>query len=88
MTSCPHMNFQARVTVNRLEDVGRFTADVMIVCADCAEPFQFLGLKPGVSSSGAYCSMDGLEARLAILPNSQVMSPGARIMANAKGGEC
>lgn len=86
MTSCPHMNFDADVTVNRLEDSGRFVADVKIKCLDCGEPFQFLGLEPGVKLAGAAVSLSGLEAHLSILPNSQTMSPFARMMANAKGG--
>lgn len=86
MTACPHMNFDATVTVNRLEDSGRFIADVMIKCLDCGEPFQFLGLEPGVRLSGAAVSLTGLEAHLSILPDSQTMSPMKRMMANAKGG--
>lgn len=85
MTSCKHMNFDANVTVNRLEDTGRFMAEVTIKCLDCGEPFQFLGLEPGLKMAGAACSVTGLEARLAILPNSQVMSPMARMMADVKG---
>jgi len=41
---CKHMNFAAKVTVNRLEDTGQFAADVTIKCAECGEPFQFPAL--------------------------------------------
>jgi hypothetical protein len=63
---CPHLNFAANVTVNRLEDTGRFSADVTIRCTDCGEPFRFLGLPCGIDLNGATVSADGTEARLAI----------------------
>lgn len=65
---CPHMNFNARVAVNRLEDVGRFTADVTIECADCGEPFHFKGLPMGSSPDRPMVSVDGLELRAPIGP--------------------
>ncbi|GLQ09272.1 hypothetical protein GCM10007913_12040 [Devosia yakushimensis] len=81
---CPHMNFEASVTVARLEDSGRFMAEVKIKCAECGEPFQFLGLDMGLNLRGATVSADGLEANLAISPNSQTLSPFARAMVRAK----
>ena len=84
MTSCPHMNFAANVTVNRLEDTGRFIAEVTINCEDCGEKFQFLGLEPGLKLAGASVSLTGQVAHLSILPDSQAMSPMARMMANAE----
>lgn len=72
---CVHMNFAANVTVNRLEDNGQFNADVTIRCADCSMPFRFLGLPLGMNLQGAAMSPDGLEARLAILPQDRVPSP-------------
>lgn len=84
MSRCKHMNFAADVAVARLEDTGRFMADVRVRCADCGEPFQFLGLEPGLDRNGAMVSIDGLEARMAILPNSQVMSPLQRMAASDK----
>lgn len=72
---CPHMNFSASVAVARIEDKGRFAADIRIQCADCGLPFQFLGLEPGLDSNGARVSIDGLEARMAISPQGQTPSP-------------
>ena len=72
---CAHMNFSAHVAVARIEDKGRFAADIRIRCADCGLPFQFLGLAPGLDSNGARVSIDGLEARMAICPQGQVPSP-------------
>lgn len=72
---CSHMNFSANVAVARIEDKGRFAADIRIRCADCGLPFQFLGLDPGLDSHGARVSLDGLEARMAISPQGQAPSP-------------
>lgn len=66
MTDCKHENFTANVAVNRLEDSGRFNADIKINCAQCGTPFRFLGLPVGLDPNGACVSVDGTEARLAI----------------------
>jgi hypothetical protein len=73
--SCKHENFRASVDVNRLEDSGRFCADVRIECAECHLPFQFLGLPLGLNLTGAAMSVDGLEARLGIAPVGSVPQP-------------
>jgi hypothetical protein len=83
--ACKHMNFGASVAVARLEDTGRFMAEVTVKCEDCGEPFQFLGLEPGLDMQGARVSIDGLEANMAIAPNSQVMSPFQRMTVAAHG---
>ena len=70
MSECEHENFEAHVTVNRLEDVKRFAADVCIICRDCGKPFRFLGLPGGVSLERPTISIDGTEARLPIAPGS------------------
>lgn len=79
MKMCEHKEFKATVAVNRLEDTGQFCADVTINCADCGKPFQFLGLEPGVDTQGARCSLDGLEARLAIAPEGTKPNPFQRM---------
>jgi hypothetical protein len=84
MSKCAHMNFSADVIVARLEDSGRFMAEVKVKCADCGEPFQFLGLEPGLDLSGARVSIDGLEANMAIAPTSQVMSPLQKMVASVE----
>lgn len=68
---CKHPNVNASVVVNRLEDSGRFCADVRIACASCGLPFRFLGLPAGLNLNGAAVSPDGTEARLAIVPASE-----------------
>lgn len=86
---CAHHNFQATVRVARLEDSGRFMAEVRIGCTDCDLPFQFLGLEPGLDLNGARVSIDGLEANIAICPLGQQASPLDSIAINfgaPKGG--
>lgn len=69
---CQHHSFAADVTVNRLEDTGRFAADVRIQCVECGTPFRFLGLPIGLDLTGATVSSDGTEARLAVAPGEWV----------------
>lgn len=75
VSKCVHMNFQANVSVARLEDIGQFNAEVKIKCAECGMPFRFLGLPIGLNLQGACIAPDGLEARLAILPQDRVPAP-------------
>jgi hypothetical protein len=69
------MNFKAHVGVARLEDTGRFSAEITVNCADCGLPFQFLGLPAGLIMNGAAVSIDGLEARMAISPQGAQPNP-------------
>ena len=71
MSECEHMNFIASVTVNRLEDVKGFAADVHIQCADCDKPFVFVGLPGGLAPDRPTVSVDGTEARLPIVPEQE-----------------
>jgi hypothetical protein len=72
---CDHPDFDAEVVVNRLEDSGRFNADIRIRCVACGEPFRFIGLPCGVDLNGAAVSIDGTEGRFAIAPRNQVQTP-------------
>lgn len=72
---CDHPDFRADVAVHRLSDSGRFNADVRIRCTACGTPFQFRGLRLGIDTDGARVSMDGQEARLAIVPNGKEPPP-------------
>lgn len=65
---CQHENFAVNVEVTRMEDKELFAADVTIKCADCQQPFKFLGLPCGLDLQGATTSVDQTEARLAIAP--------------------
>lgn len=68
MSECEHLDFEAEVQVNRIEDVKRFATDVHIRCAYCKKPFRFVGLPGGISIDHPTISFDGLEARLPIAP--------------------
>ena len=76
---CAHLEFNARVEVNRLEDTGQFMADVAIACRQCGLEFEFLGLEPGLDLQGAKVSIDGLQARLAIIPKGHQPNPLQRM---------
>lgn len=79
---CEHKNFDARVSVNRLEDgpgkVGAFVADVAVHCIDCGTRFQFLGLDQGLNIGGAAVSYDRTEAHLTISPDGLPPTSGVR----------
>lgn len=77
---CAHRNFDARVAVARLEDSGRFMAEIRIRCADCDTPMQFMGLEPGLNFEGATVSLDGLEASIGIHPQGQRPNPLQKLM--------
>ena len=77
---CLHERFAASVDVGRItsqegeEPPVRFTADVRIRCAQCGQPFRFIGLPHGLDLNGAAVSADGQEARLCILPAGEVLT--------------
>lgn len=83
---CPHLNFAAQVSVNRIvadgeepERVTGYLAEVKIQCADCGRNMQFLGLPAGIDTGGAAVSVDGLEARLGLVPQGDALSTLDRI---------
>ena len=90
MTRCEHHIFAATVGVGRLAneqgEITAFTAEVRIACSDCGRKMQFVGLPAGVDTQGATMSVDGLEARLAICPQGQAVSPVDRIAAHFRPG--
>ena len=71
--TCQHMGFHANVDVNRLEDSGRFMADVRINCTDCGEPFHFGGFDlRGLDLDKPSVSVCATEAHLPIAPGSDI----------------
>ena len=72
---CEHEDFEASVDVTRLTDTKRFAADVRIRCRQCGLPFRFIGLPCGSDLNGAAVSVDGTEARLAVAPKGEVLTP-------------
>ena len=68
---CQHPSFKANVAVNRFEDTGRFMADITVACADCGEPFRFVGLAAGLDWERPLVSIDALELRAPIEPQGE-----------------
>jgi len=82
---CEHHQFKVNSQIARLEDVGKFQLDLKVHCLECKMPFQFVGLTPGLNLNGAAMSVDGIEARLAILPSDEVASPVQKIANEVHG---
>lgn len=72
---CKHLNFDANVGVARLEDSGKFVAEIQIKCIECGTPMQFMGVEPGINIDGATVSLDGTELRIGIAPEGVMPSP-------------
>ena len=77
---CDHKNFKADVRIARIEDKGRFIAEIRIHCTDCGVPMQFMGLGPGLDYNGATVSLDGLEANIGIHPQGERPNPLQQLM--------
>lgn len=61
--ACPHEDFAAVVSVNRITKVEGgpvtgYSADITVSCADCGEPFRWTGLDAGLSPARPMCSVD------------------------------
>ncbi|MEV4093822.1 hypothetical protein [Streptosporangium saharense] len=72
---CPHLTFEARVEVNRITSgddgpVVAYSADIVVRCADCDEPFRWTGLQAGLSQARPMCSVDETELRAPLRPAS------------------
>lgn len=70
---CEHLEFSARVAVNRLTateggPVTGYSADVTIACRACGLPFHFVGVERGASPREPRISFDGTELRAPIAP--------------------
>ena len=76
---CQHEVFVATIGGARLEDTGGFMVEITVNCSQCGLPLQFLGLEPGLDAQGTMISLDGLEARIAIVPNGSRPNSGKRM---------
>jgi hypothetical protein len=60
--TCPHLDFNASVAVSRVGERGdgsdNFIAEVVVICRDCGDPFQFVAPR-GASWDGPKASADG-----------------------------
>lgn len=77
--ACEHRDFTAVVKIARFKDRPECQADVRINCAKCQKPFRFLGLPSGLDFRGACVSLDGLEARLAIVDKDKTLEQFAGV---------
>lgn len=73
--ACPHENFDAVVAVNRITPVDgapptAFNADIRVRCADCGEPFRWIGVPAGMSPAKPMVSIDETELRAPLRPAS------------------
>lgn len=71
MTDCAHESFKADVAVNRLEDTGKFMADIHVACAQCGQTFRFLGLRAGIDFDRPTVSIDETELHAPIEPEDE-----------------
>lgn len=73
--ACPHENFACVVEVNRLcategGPVDAYSADIRVHCADCDEPFRWIGPAAGMSPLRPMVSVDETELRAPLRPAS------------------
>lgn len=66
--TCKHENFRVDANVARIEDVGCFSVDIRLHCAECGHPFQWWGLPCGFSHYQPCVNIDGTELRAPIIP--------------------
>lgn len=66
--TCKHEQFGAQVNVNRMEDTGRFIADITIKCVECDLAFEFVGPNAGIAWDRPTVSIDGTELHTPIEP--------------------
>ncbi len=73
--SCKHEAFGCNCKVARMEDrqgaVGEFMLEVTVTCAQCGEPFRFLGLPAGLSFTRPTVGITGIELNIPIEPQGE-----------------
>ncbi len=74
---CEHLDFAAEVAVNRIGTAetadgmpSAYMADVRVKCADCGEPFRWVGVQGGLSFSKPMVSVDEAELHAPLRPAS------------------
>lgn len=74
--ACLHEDFTANVEVNRLTvsdddpTVIAYDTSITVSCANCGEPFRWIGVQAGSSPGRPMCSVDETELRAPIRPAS------------------
>jgi len=82
---CRHEHFETGFGFVRVEAPGTDTAmgwamQLQVRCADCHEPFAFLGLDPAGAPNRAITAPDRLTAVIPIVPTSRAPRVGPRIV--------
>lgn len=72
---CPHEHFTATVEVNRLcktdgGPIEAYSADIRVQCAQCGEPFRWIGAPAGLQPDRPCVSVDETELRAPLRPAS------------------
>lgn len=73
--ACPHEDFNAVVAVNRLcsvegGPVDAYSADITVSCAQCGEPFRWIGAPAGLMPTKPMVSVDETELHAPLRPAS------------------
>lgn len=69
--ACPHAETGAEVRVIRLEDVGRWCAEVEINCSRCGLRFRFIGVPSGIAWDRPTASIDATTLIAPIEPETE-----------------
>ncbi len=85
MKKCEHKEFIGNFNIARLEDSKGFMAEMTVKCAECDEPFKFLGLPLGLNMHGAAVDPTLTEARIAIAPLSESEKKRYKVMQGVSG---
>lgn len=67
--TCAHPTFEAHVCVNRVEDIGKFVAEIQVRCAVCQIRFRFVGPDMGLDYRQPMVGVSRLELRAPIEPD-------------------
>jgi hypothetical protein len=59
------------VKMTRMEDSGKFVAEISVSCALCETKFRFLGVPAGISFDRPMVSVDGTELRAPMAPQNE-----------------
>lgn len=73
--ACEHPDFEVHAAIGRLTDtddgpVTAYVAEIRVRCADCGEPFRWVGVAAGAMPDRPMCSVDETELRAPIRPAS------------------
>lgn len=73
--ACPHDDFEATVEVNRLVGtdggpVTAYSADIRVCCANCREPFRWIGAPAGLLPTQPCVGVDETELHAPLRPAS------------------